>query len=80
MSNDNNLKFSDISKGKYRLNVNFISPNLVPGIYIPTFAIRNGITGETYERIHNISTFIIDGNTIPRGIVNVKSKWSMEKI
>jgi ABC-type multidrug transport system ATPase subunit len=81
MSNDNNdSKFCNLSKGKFRLIVNYKNPNLVPGIYTPTFAIRDSMTGETYERLGCLASFSVEGNSIPRGILYVKSEWKMEKI
>jgi lipopolysaccharide transport system ATP-binding protein len=82
MSNDgaDGTRFQNITKGRYRLIVNYRSPNLVPGIYTPTFAIRNGKTGETYERAGYASSFSIEGNTIPRGIVLSESEWALTPI
>ena len=79
-SNDNKLSFSNLSKGKHRLIVNYKTPNLVPSTYTPEFAIRNGITGETYDRISYIDSFIVEGHTVPRGIMHVESEWKLEKI
>ena len=79
-SNDNDLRFYNLSKGKYRLIVNYKNSNLVPGVYTPTFAIRNSMTGETYERLGYLASFSVEGNTIPRGIVHAESEWKMEKI
>ena len=81
MSNDNNdSKFCNLSKGKFRLIVNYKNPNLVPGIYTPTFAIRDSMTGETYERLGYFTSFSVEGNIIPRGIVHAESEWKIEKI
>lgn len=80
MSNDKDLRFCNISKGKYRLIVNYKTPNLVSGVYTPTFAVRNGITGETYDRAGYLASFRVEGNTIPRGIVHAESEWKMERI
>lgn len=71
------IKFRNISKGKYRLIVKFITPNLVPGLYFPVIAIRNGVTNETYERIFDLKPFIIEGNILPRGIVHTESEWKL---
>jgi len=80
MSNDTGIRFCNISKGQYRLTVNYKTPNLVPGVYTPTFAIRNAITGEIYEkRIDFLDTFTVEGQIIPRGIVHVESEWKIEK-
>jgi hypothetical protein len=77
VSNDNNSRFFNLLKGKYRLIVNYKTPNLVPGVYTPEFAIRNGITGETYEKIGYLTSFRVEGNTIPRGIVKCDSEWNL---
>lgn len=80
MSNDSDVRFYNISKGKYRLIVNYKTPNLVPGVYTPTFAVRNGITGETYEkRVDLLDSFTVEGQIIPRGIVHVESEWKLDK-
>lgn len=76
--NNNKIHFRKISKGKYKLIVKFITPNLVPGLYYPVISIRNGITNETYERIFNLEPFVIEGDVIPKGIVLTKSEWKLE--
>lgn len=74
------IKFRNILKGKYRLLVKFITPNLVPGLYFPVIAIRNGVTNETYERIFDLKPFVIEGNILPRGIVYTESQWKLYPI
>ena len=74
------IKFRNIVKGKYRLIVKFITPNLVPGLYFPVIAIRNRVTNETYERIFDLKPFIIEGNILPRGIVYTESEWKLYPI
>ena len=72
-----NYKFSNILKGKYRLIVKFITPNLVPGLYFPVIAVRNGVTNETYERVFDLKPFVIEGDILPRGIVYTESEWKL---
>jgi len=82
MSNDNdkNIKFQNISKGRYRLIVKFVTPRLVPGTYFPIIAIRNSVTNETYERVRNLKPFLIEGDVISRGIVQTESIWKLDKM
>lgn len=75
----NKNEFKNISKGKHRLIVKFEKPNLVPGIYFPVIAIRNGVTNETYERIFDLKTFVIEGHVLPKGIVYTESDWILKK-
>ncbi|MEJ2568280.1 MAG: Wzt carbohydrate-binding domain-containing protein [candidate division WOR-3 bacterium] len=74
------IKFRNILKGKYRLIVKFITPNLVPGVYFPVIAIRNKVTNEIYERIFDLKPFVIEGNILPRGIVYTESEWNLYSI
>lgn len=74
------IKFRNILNGKYRLIVKFITPNLVPGLYFPVIAIRNGVTNETYERRFDLKPFLIEGNILPRGIVYAESEWKLYPI
>jgi lipopolysaccharide transport system ATP-binding protein len=82
MSNDpdNDLNFHNNCKGRYRLRVTFKTPNLVPGLYFPLLAIRNGITNETYERVRDLDPFSIEGDIMPRGIVLTESEWDFEQV
>jgi lipopolysaccharide transport system ATP-binding protein len=79
-SRDCGLSFCNISKGKHRLIVDYKTPNLVPGIYTPSFAARNAKTGETYERSLHLASFSIEGNVYPRGIVRAESDWKLESL
>ena len=74
------IKFRNILKGKYRLIVKFITPNLVPGVYFPVIAIRNKVSNEIYERIFDLKPFVIEGNILPRGIVYTESEWNLYSI
>ena len=78
------IKFRNISKGKHKLIVKFLTPNLVPGVYFPIISIRNGITNETYERVFNLKPFIIEGeynqSLRPRGMILTESQWQMDSI
>lgn len=74
------IRFNNISKGKYRLIVKFLTPSLVLGVYSMIFSIRNGTTNEIYERISDLKPFIIEGDAIPRGLVHTESEWKMESI
>ena len=83
MSNDNNkCRFENIEQGDYRLLVEIKEHHLMPNVYIPNIAIRNGDTGETYERILPDCSFrvVSDGSHLERGIVAVKEIWSLNKI
>ncbi len=72
--------YKNVQRGKYRLVVKFNDPHLVPGIYHPVLAIRNGVTNETYERMFDFASFSIEGNVIPHGIVNTESKWTFQEL
>jgi lipopolysaccharide transport system ATP-binding protein len=76
-SHDNNLRFCQLSKGKYRLVVRFENPNLSPGIYSSSFAIRDKKTGATYERIIGLNPFSIKGEIIPRATIHTNSQWKL---
>ncbi len=82
VSNDinRNYSFVNTARGRYRLRVTFKTPSLVPGIYFPVLAIRNGKTGETYERVRDLDPFSIEGDMIPRGIVLTESEWGLDRI
>jgi ABC-type polysaccharide/polyol phosphate transport system ATPase subunit len=64
----------------YRIKVRFASPSLNPGVYIPVLGLMNYTTAERYEKIINLNSFIIDGEMIPRGIVNCKSDWELKQV
>ncbi|MBN1493704.1 MAG: ATP-binding cassette domain-containing protein [Candidatus Omnitrophica bacterium] len=70
-------KFDDFKKGKYRIIVRYESHCLMPGIYLPSIAIRNNSTGETYERILLKDSIEIVGEMPSRGIVNTEKEWSL---
>jgi len=81
MSNDNNkVKFRNLNKGKYRIIVQYKKHHLMPGIYIPNIAIRNGTTGETFERILPKSSFKVTGDLLERGIVHAEGEWKIKKV
>lgn len=63
----------------YRIKVRFVSPPLNPGVYIPVFGIMNDKTAEKYEKIIGLNSFVVEGDIIPRGIVNCKSIWKLER-
>lgn len=80
MSKDNNIRFHSVEAGHYSLHVCFRNPKLVPGVYRLTFALRDSFSGETFERIVGKNfCFIINGERIPRGIVDCKSDWELIK-
>lgn len=80
MNNDGNKQeFRDLKPDTYRLIVQFPKHNLVPGIYYPNIAIRNGETGETYERAWTRSSFHVksDGRKKARGLIAVDENWML---
>ena len=82
MSNDadKNIMLQNVVLGTYKLRVTFNAPHLVPGVYFPILAIRNGVTNETYERVRDLEPFIIEGEVVPRGIVHTESEWHLDSI
>jgi len=83
MSNDENkTNYWNLSKGKYRLVVEFKSPNLAPGVYIPAISIRSGRTGEIYEKnLGYIKPFVVKSNIISHfAIIHPESTWNLNKI
>ena len=52
----------------------------MPGIYIPTVAIRNSATGETYERILPKKSFKVAGPLLERGTVHATGEWKIKKL
>ncbi len=83
VSNDNNrAKFENLVPGIYRLVLHIGKHSLVPNVYIPNIAIRNGDTAETYERLLPNLTFRVRSNgvALERGIVAVKEEWKLEKV
>ncbi len=82
VSNDNeNVIFENLNAGGYQIRISIASHNLAPNVYIPQIAIRNGDTGETYERILSRESFkvVSDGNLLERGMINVKEDWILQK-
>lgn len=83
MNNDGNKQeFKDLKPDVYRLIVQFPKHNLVPGIYYPNIAIRNGETGETYERAWTRSSFQVksDGQKKGRGLIAVDENWMLNPV
>jgi len=81
VSNDNNkIIFKKNEKGKYRIIINYKNHHLMPGNYIPITAVRNGITGETYEKFWEKKTFQINGKVFERGVIHSEALWKLEKI
>ncbi len=80
MSNESGKTFSNLAAGRYTLTVIYRKPNLVPGVYTPTFALRNARTGETFERITSMTPFRIEGDIVPRGIVHAESEWELKGV
>ena len=75
--------FKDLESGSYRVKVFIKSHHLSPGIYIPKVSIKNGKTGEEYERIVLGSSFKVktDGIALERRrIIHVEEEWSLEKL
>jgi len=74
---ENKYVFEHISRGIHRLKIDFSNPRLVPGVYFPVLAIRNGVTNETYERVFDLISFIIEGDVIPRGVHYCTTSWHL---
>jgi len=81
MSNDNDkCRFEDLTPGAYRLVVTCAEHHLMPGVYFPILAVRNGTTMETYERVLPDAAFkVTSGTLLERGIVRVHEQWRLIK-
>ena len=82
VSNDNQRAvFESIENGTYSVKVVIDNHHLVPGIYYAQLAVRNGKTGETYERATSVEPFRVlsDGTTLERGFINVDDRWVLNK-
>lgn len=73
-------RFYNVPKGKHRLIVRYKNPNLVPGVYVPRFHIRDPRTFEGFEIAADLEPFVIEGDVIPRGVVHIESEWIMEAV
>lgn len=75
-------QFSNIQAGSYRIMTKIDKHHLEPGVYIPQVAVRNEVTGETYERSFKQTPFKVtsDGKTMERGLIHVKEKWELIKL
>lgn len=83
INNDNNkATFDNVKKGKYRILVNIDSHHLAPQIYTLNIAMRNGLTGEVYERLLSNVPFEVKSNSglLERGIINVSEKWALSML
>lgn len=83
VSNDNKtFEPKNLKKNKYRITIEIKNHNLMPNIYLINFAIRNGATTETYQRIFSDVSFrvVSDKSTLSRGIVNVESNWGINTL
>ena len=73
-------EFKDVKKGEYRVVVSFREHHLGPGVYYINYAIRNGITGETYDHgFTNLSFSVKSDRHLETGIVLSEPEWSLEK-
>ncbi|MBI4681231.1 MAG: ATP-binding cassette domain-containing protein [Nitrospirae bacterium] len=82
VSNDENRYFfSNLGNGQYRIITKIIKHYLMPGIYIPHIAIKNGDTFETYGRATIEAAFKVysDSHKLERGIVNIEYECSLSK-
>ena len=80
VSNDNNKSsFKNIKSGKHKLVVYIPEHHLAPGVYTPNLAVRNSVTGETYERILPDYSFrvVSDGVRLERGVISVNETWEL---
>jgi lipopolysaccharide transport system ATP-binding protein len=73
-------RFYNVPKGKHRLIVRYKNPNLVPGVYVPRFHIRDPRTFEGFEIATDLEPFVIEGDIVPRGVVHIESDWEMEAV
>ena len=64
----------------FRLIVSFSSPSFMPGLYRPTLGIYNGSTLERYEKIFSLSPFVIQGDVVPRGLINCDTHWDIQNM
>jgi lipopolysaccharide transport system ATP-binding protein len=76
-TDDPGIRYRNLKKGVYRIMTKYDQHCLMPGIYIPNVAIRNDITGETYERIISSEAIAINGDVVARGLININKQWSI---
>ena len=65
---------------KYRLKIRMIVPPLMSGVYQPVLGVLNNSTMERYEKAVKLNPFIVEGDIIPRGIINCRSEWELKQI
>lgn len=80
ISNDNERAiFKDNKPGEYKLTIKFPKNDLNVGVYVPNIAIRNGETGETFERLVADKTFKITSSSseLERGFIYTEPIWEL---
>lgn len=64
-------------KKTYHLKTRIIAPPLMAGVYTPVLGVMNYSTIERYEKAVKLDSFIVEGDVIPRGIINCRSEWEL---
>ncbi|MBI5327788.1 MAG: ABC transporter ATP-binding protein [Deltaproteobacteria bacterium] len=78
---DKKIKFAPILQAvKYNFEIRLLAPAILPGVYNFHFTLRDEKIYETYERIFNIESFVIEGNAHNRGIIACDSAWKLDII
>lgn len=83
MSNDDDrFEAYDLQPGRYRVWMTVPEHHLKPGNYTYNFSIRNGVTGETFDRVRLNDTFVVrsDGRHLDRGVIAVEEEWRIENV
>lgn len=80
LDQDNAIRFSGLSKGKYELTVVFKEPSLVAGVYKVNIAVRDSNTCEILTKHYEADSIIIRGKRLSRGIVDCESTWGLKRI
>lgn len=65
------------ARGRFTLRIWYPENNLMKGTYEVHFALRDGKTFETLERLAGIASFSVGGSRRARGIVTMKPSWQL---
>lgn len=66
-------------EGGYRLRLWYQENRLVPGAYECNFALRDGASYETIDRVASVASFFISKPGRARGVVSMSPKWELSE-
>lgn len=81
ISNDNKeFSCKKIKKGRFRVRIDYLNHHLMPGVYTLSHGIRNPITYETFHKVTNVLSFVVNSSTLlERAAINTNYKWNIEQ-